>query len=260
MKLFTEGRLYFAVAVFALMGSVACSSDPKKIFQSAPPSVVYVLVDVSSTTDSDRIRRQMRTDFETVVAGWSDVGGTLRGDTIGSDALNQSTVPMRASIPALNLITSDEEYHKKKVVAPATADLKRQFDAVMAARPESATEILSALTVAAKTFNGEDFRESKHKALVLLSDMIEESRLYNFRRDALTDKRIDEIISTERAAGRLPSLKGVRVWKAGSTTQVIDDVKSRQVERFWEQYFSAAGAELKTERYGASLLDFNLNW
>ena len=37
---------------------------------------------------------------------------------------------MRASIPAftmLNQITSDEDYYKKKVVAPAVAAVRQQF-------------------------------------------------------------------------------------------------------------------------------------
>ena len=225
--------------------------------------MVYVLVDVSSTTDSDRIRRQMQSDFETVLGGWSSVGGVLRGDTIGADALNRSTVPMRASIPAfttLDNITSDEDYYKKKVVAPAVATVRQQFSQMMASKPETSTEILSALTVAAKTFSEEEYRDTNHKALVIFSDMVEESKSYNFRRDSISDKRIEEIIAAERAAGRLPSLKGVRVWKAGSTTAAINDSKTRQIEKFWQQYFAAAGAELKTERYGAALLDFNLKW
>src|SRR5580698_7903965 len=96
-------RWLFLAASCAILAG--CSRDA----HPGPPSVVYLLVDVSSTTDSDRIRRQVQRDFETVLAGWSSVGGVLRGDTIGADALNRSTVPMRASIPAfttLNQITS----------------------------------------------------------------------------------------------------------------------------------------------------------
>ena len=227
MKLKREFLLAFCAVL------VGCSKD----VHSGPPSVVYVLVDVSSTTDSDRIRHQMQSDFETVLSAWSSAGGVLRGDTIGADALNRSTVPLRASIPTFDWtkqITSDEDYHKKKVVAPAMAAVQQQFSQMMASKPESLTEILSALTVAAKTFNEEEYRESKHKALVIFSDMVEESKSYNFRHDSLSNKRIEEIIAAERTAGRLPSLKGVRVWKAGSTTATIDDSKSRQIERFWE--------------------------
>jgi hypothetical protein len=247
----------FLAATCALLGG--CSREA----HSGPPSVVYVLVDVSSTTDADRIRRQMQSDFETVVVGWSSVGGVLRGDTIGADALNRSTVPMRASIPAftvLSQITSDEDYYRKKVVAPAVTAIRQQFSQMMATKPESSTEILSALTVAAKTFSEDEYRASKHKALVIFSDMVEESKSYNFRHDSLSDKRIEQIIAAERAAGRLPLLNGVRVWKAGATTAAIDDSRTRQIEKFWAQYFAAAGADLKTERYGASLLDFTLKW
>ena len=67
----------FLAASCAMLGG--CSRD----VHSGPPSVVYMLVDVSSTTDSDRIRRQMQSDFETVLAGWSSAAGVLRGDTIG---------------------------------------------------------------------------------------------------------------------------------------------------------------------------------
>jgi hypothetical protein len=231
--------------------------------ESGPPSATYLLVDISSSTNSERIRSQTRSDFERVLSEWSTAGGILRGDGIGGDTLNQSTVPIRASIPAFNLakmITSDEEYHKKKIVAPALEEARKQFEQVLATKPAVSTEILSALTVAAKTFNGEECHEAKHKALVIFSDMVEESKLVNFQHDSLTDKRIEEIISAERKAGRLPLLTGVRVWKAGSATSQIDDSKVRQIEKFWTQYFSATGADLKTERYGAALQDFTLKW
>jgi hypothetical protein len=81
----------------------------------------------------------MQSDFETVLSAWNSEGGVLRRDTIGADVLNRSTVPRRESIPAFDWtkqITSDEDYHKTKAVAPAMAAVRQQFGQMMATKPE----------------------------------------------------------------------------------------------------------------------------
>jgi hypothetical protein len=90
--------------------------------------------------------------------------------------------------------------------------------------------------------------------------MVEESDLYNFQRDSLSDSRIAAILQAERESGRIPNLKGVRVWKAGAASGDLKEAKARQLEKFWLQYFQAAGADVAKERYASALLDFGLNW
>ncbi|MBL8234010.1 MAG: hypothetical protein JNL98_36275 [Bryobacterales bacterium] len=256
-----------ATTVLPLLGVVllcSCGSrvarEMGEMVSGKPPSAVFLLVDVSISTASTRVQEQARKDFATILDVWSKRGGQLRGDVIGADVLNRATVPLRVAVPAFNAVTSDSDYHEKKVLRPALAQANEQFGQLLATKPATKTEILNALSVAAKVFNGEEWREAHRKALVIFSDMVEESDLYDFKTDRLDDRRIAAIIEAERVAGRLPALQGVRVWKAGSAAGAIPEEKLRQIEKFWLQYFQAAGAVFPKERYAAAVLDFALQW
>ena len=48
--------------------------------------------------------------------------------------------------------------------------------------------------------------------LVILSDMIEDSSEYNFEKENLKDKRIEEIIKREKTKNRMPDLKGAKIY------------------------------------------------
>jgi len=243
--------------VFLLAG---CSGKVAEMMSSAPPSAVYVLIDISASTDSDRVRSQVRKDFDTILAAWKTKGGVLRGDVIGGNSLNESTVPIRVTIPAFNVLTSEEQYHEKKVVGPALEQAHKQLEQALLTKASQKSAILDAIGVAAKVLNGEELRQSGHRALVVFSDMVEESDLYNFQSDSLSDSRIEAILKAERESGRIPNLNGVRVWKAGAASGDLKEAKSRQLEKFWLQYFQAAGADVAKERYAPILLDFGLSW
>lgn len=251
-------KKYVGVALACLLA--ACSGKVTEMLSSAPPSAVYVLIDISASTDSDRVRSQVRKDFDTILSVWKTKGGVLRGDVIGGNSLNESTVPIRVSIPAFNVFTSEEQYHEKKVVGPALEQAHQQVEQALQTKPSQKSAILDAISVAAKVLNGEELRQSRHRALVVFSDMVEESDLYNFQSDSLTDARIAAILKAEGESGRIPNLKGVRVWKAGAASGDLKETKVRQLEKFWLQYFQAAGADVAKERYAPVLLDFGLNW
>ena len=96
------------------------------------------------------------------------------------------------------------------------------------------------------------------KRLVMFSDMIEQTDRYDFSK-RLTPERMTEIIEAERSGGRLPHLKGVKVWVAGATAQPKEGVHPDNIfaiQNFWLQYFKATGADLTKDRYAATLL----NW
>ena len=251
-------RKYGVVALACLLA--ACSGKVAEMISSAPPSAVYVLIDISASTDSGRVRSQVRRDFDTILSVWKTKGGVVRGDIIGGNSLNESTVPIRVSIPAYNVLTSEEQYHEKKVVGPALEQAHQQLEQALQTEASQKSAILGAISVAAKVLNGDELRQSGHRALVVFSDMVEESDLYNFQRDALSDSRIAAILKAERESGRIPNLKGVRVWKAGAASGELKETKARQLEKFWLEYFHAAGADVAKERYASALLDFGLNW
>ena len=112
------------------------------------------------------------------------------------------------------------------------------------------TDIMSSLHVAEeKAFKN----YNRDKAiLVILSDMIEDSSEYNFEKENLKDRRIEEIIKREKTRNRMPDLKGVKVYVvaagAGGSKRFFT------IQNFWFRYFSECGANLSKENYGSVLM------
>jgi hypothetical protein len=110
------------------------------------------------------------------------------------------------------------------------------------------TDIMGSLTVAQNLFAA---HRRDRSVLVVLSDMLEDSERYNFTRESLSEKRIEEIITAERGARRLPRLQGVKVYVVAPGTG--DTSRFFAVRNFWLKYFAACGAELPAENYGNKL-------
>ena len=253
----------FAVACVCVIAS-GCrgNSIEREVFPSANDTAVYVLFDISGSTNSAQVRESYLRDLDAIQGDLVSHGGVLRGDVIGSEALNTSTVPINVTFEPYDtfhkLQTTDERHNKQ--IRDVTEALQKQVKSTLDdAAPSSATAIMASLDFAAKILNGDQLRNAKRKALIVFSDMIEESPQYNFTRENLTDSRIRAIVSAERAAGRLPDLHGVEVWKAGASAEHLSDERSRQLQEFWIEYFKASGAELKADHYGSTLLNFSLD-
>jgi hypothetical protein len=226
------------------------------MFSSDRDTVVYVLFDVSGSTDSAAVRQHYSGDLSIITRFLSQDGGTVRGDVVSSQALNTSTVPIDVTFPVYDRVFSTENKHTKDIQA-ASGLLQQQTESLLSGSPASSqTALMAAMEVAAKILNGGQLRNAKRKCLVIFSDMVEESPRYNFQRGVLNDSRTKEIIDSERAGGRLPDLRGVKVWKTGASAVGLSDDRSRALQRFWVDYFKAAGADLAPDRYGSTLLNF----
>jgi len=112
------------------------------------------------------------------------------------------------------------------------------------------TEILNSLNIADTIFH----KEKRQKILVILSDMIQDSREYNFSQVKVTGAYIDKIIKYRRKQNLIPNLTDVKVYVAGASGS--DSKKFRSVERFWASYFQKTGADFSPHRYGHSLISF----
>jgi len=108
------------------------------------------------------------------------------------------------------------------------------------------TDILSSLHIAErifKTYNKE------RNILVIMSDMIEDSKSYNFEKERLTEKRIAEIIAKEKKAKRMPNLTNVDVYAIRNATNLSPEIVAG-IESFWLQYFKECGARIDKAHYG----------
>ncbi len=116
------------------------------------------------------------------------------------------------------------------------------------------TEILNSLNIADTLFHSEKKRK---KVLVLLSDMIQDSKEYKFDKVKITNKYIENIITNRTKQKLIPNLSGVKIYVAGASAK--DSKRFRAIELLWTRYFNAAGADFSTHRYGHSLLEFEKN-
>jgi hypothetical protein len=84
--------------------------------------------------------------------------------------------------------------------------------------------------------------------------MIQDSKEYNFDRVKVTDAYIKKIIRDRQKQNLIPKLNDVKVYVAGASA--ADSKKFRAIEKFWNRYFVACGADFSSHRYGHSLLEF----
>jgi hypothetical protein len=113
------------------------------------------------------------------------------------------------------------------------------------------TEILDSLNIADIIFHDEKERQ---KVLVILSDMIQDSKEYKFDKDKITDEYIDNVIRSRQKNKLVPDLANVKVYVAGASA--ADSDKFRAIQTFWARYFTESGADFSPHRYGHSLISF----
>jgi hypothetical protein len=113
------------------------------------------------------------------------------------------------------------------------------------------TEILDSLSIADTIFHDEKERQ---KVLVILSDMIEDSKEGKFDKDKITDEYINHIIRSRQKNNLVPNLAKVKVYVAGASA--ADSDKFRAIQAFWARYFTESGADFSPHRYGHSLINF----
>lgn len=137
--------------------------------------------------------------------------------------------------------------HEKKLKKIKTSFRDNLLNGFEGAAQANNTEIFASLRLAEQYF--EDIKGEK-KIVIILSDMIEESEFYNFRRNKIQPK---SILDKEETAHRLPNLSNIIVYVSGAyaaTGKKYDDVMG-----FWKEYFTKTGAKLKN--YTSEMIVFD---
>jgi hypothetical protein len=232
-----------------LLSSVEGKSDAfwKLGKEKKNPRVVAVFVDMSGSTNQAR-RTVYRNAFEKIYANLQQGDRIIVGTITGRSYIDFKPV-VDAEIPKqsiwVNRITFEQNLAKTK------KDIKSEVKKLLSAkRGTPRTEIINSLNIANKIFHN----EKRQKILIILSDMIQDSKEYNFDRVKVTDDYIAEIIRDRRKQNLIPKLNDVKVYVAGASA--ADSKKFRSIEKFWNRYFVACGADFSLHRYGHSLLEF----
>lgn len=110
------------------------------------------------------------------------------------------------------------------------------------------TDIFSSLLIAQKLFHN----ESRHKVLVLMSDMIEDYPPYRFEKVSWSSATNDKLLAELEQKGFIPDLSGVCVYISGVSAGSAD--LAENISRFWQAYFQRAKADMDPSRYAHVLL------
>ncbi len=252
-------KIFFLILLVVLF-SLSCEkikTDDKKIQQKT----VVVLFDLSGSTKDFR-----SVSFETFK---KILSGVTHGDVIVATKITESSIvepeiPVKEPFPefvALDktgrptdnnfLIKQAKQEVDNKLANKKDEILKIVKDFLFAGNARK-TDIMSSLHVAERIFK--NYAHDK-AILVIFSDMIEDSDVYNFENENLTQKRIEEIIKKEGIRHGMPELSGVKVYVVSAGKLSTD--RFFAIQNFWLRYFKECGANLSKENYGSSLLNFN---
>ena len=211
------------------------------------PRAIVVMVDMSGSTNKAR-RTVYRNAFEKIYENFREGDRIVVGTITGRSFIDFKPV-VDAEIPRqsvwVNRISFEQDMARTK------ENIKKQVEGLLSRKKGTPrTEILNSLNIADTLLH----KEKRQKILVVLSDMVQDSKEYNFDRVKVTDAYISSIIKHRQKNNLVPNLKGVKVYVAGASAD--EAKKFRSIERFWDSYFKVSGADFSTHRYGHSLLEF----
>lgn len=211
------------------------------------PRVIVILVDMSGSANRAR-STVYREAFEKIYQSLSQ-GDRVMVGTITSRSYIDFKPAVDAEIPKITIWVNRIQFERN--LTETREKIRREVDRLLSRkRGTKRTEILNALNIADTIFHN----EKRQKILVILSDMIQDSKEYNFTRVKITDNYIDKLIRYRRKHNLIPNLTDVKVYVAGASG--ADSNKFRSVENFWARYFAESGADFSRHRYGHSLISF----
>jgi len=204
--------------------------------------LVVVLVDTSSSITADDGRL-----YESALQ--AVLKGIKPGDRIVLGEVADRPAPRFVAHADHRFTAGGNSLHDK-------ARARRTGEAVLAdfatlrsnrTRPAQSTLLLDTV-LASSELLAEGRSRGQTLQLVLLSDMVEESRERSFARAAPTADQTARIVESLRRNGLLPNLADVQVHAVGAAGR--DAAHMASVQAFWRSYFTSAGADLRT--YGRS--------
>jgi len=232
-----------------LLSSVEGKSDAfwKLGKEKKIPRVVAVFVDMSGSTNQAR-RTVYRNAFEKVYENLQQGDRIIVGTITGRSYIDFKPV-VDAEIPSQNIWVNRITFEQN--LAKTKKEIQTEVEKLLSRkRGTPRTEIINSLNIADKIFHN----ENRQKILIILSDMIQDSKEYNFDRVNVTDDYITRIIRDRQKQNLIPKLNEVKVYVAGASAS--DSKKFRSIEKCWHRYFAACGADFSLHRYGHSLLEF----
>jgi hypothetical protein len=215
---------------------------------SQPPRAIIILVDMSGSADQTR-HTVCKEAFEKIYQNLQ-YGDRVVVGTIGSRSYIDFKPTVDEEIPKKTVWDNRLQFERN--LTKTKEKIRKEVNKLLSFNGGSLlTEILDSLNIADSIFHSE---KERRKILVILSDMIQDSKEYNFDKDEITDEYINKVIRYRQENNLMPNLMGVKVYVAGASA--ADSNKFRAVQAFWTHYFAQSGADFSPHRYGHSLINF----
>jgi len=212
------------------------------------PRLIIILLDMSDSANQAR-RTVCKDAFEKIYQNLRQGDRVVVG-TITSRSYIEFKPTVDEEIPTRTIWDNRLQFERK--LANTKEKIRRETSKLLSReRGTMLTEILDSLNIADIIFHDEKERQ---KILVVLSDMIEDSKEYNFDKEKITDEYIDNVIRDRQKSNLIPNFTGVKVYVAGASA--TDSDKFRAIQTFWERYLTKSGADFSPHRYGHSLINF----
>ena len=226
----------------------SAEADTKPKNSSQRSRLIIILVDMSGSADEAR-RTVCKEAFEKIYKNLRHGDRVVVG-TIASQSYIDFKPAVDEEIPVKTIWDNRLQFernltHSKEKIRKEVNRLLSQKGGYLL------TEILDSLNIADAIFHDEKERQ---KILVILSDMIQDSKEYKFDKDKIKDEYIHKIIRHRRENNFMPRLTGVKVYVAGASA--ADSNTFRAIQTFWTRYFAETGADFSPYRYGHSLINF----
>ena len=197
---------------------------------SPNPRLIVILVDMSASADQAR-RTVCKDAFEKVYRNLRN-GDRLVVGTITSQSYIEFKPAVDEEIPKKTVWDNRLQYEKK--LTDTKEKIRREVNKLLSQKQGTLlTEILDSLNIADIIFHDEKERQ---KVLVILSDMIQDSKEYKFDKDKITDEYINNVIRSRQKNKLVPNLANVKVYVAGASA--ADSDKFRAIQTFWARYFA----------------------
>lgn len=234
---------------FLFLNSMNQNADAASLFgkDKNPPRAIVVFVDMSGSTNKAR-RTVYRNAFDKIYKNLREEDRIVVG-TITSHSYIDFKPAVDVDIPKQTIWDNRLQYEQK--LAKIKKSVKDAVNRLLSRKKgTSYTEILNSLNVADTILH----KEKRKKILVILSDMIQDSKQYKFERYKISNKYIANVIRNQKRQNLIPNLGDVKVYVAGASAP--NSKKFRDIQKFWARYFTESKADFSTHRYGHSLLEF----
>jgi hypothetical protein len=244
-------ELLLIVSAFFAPAAVSVAAE------SHAPTSVVVFVDFSASIQGPA-RAAHRREIETNILPFLTAGDRIMIAAIHDKTLTGFRPLAEVTLPPLpqfngfkdNTLKHAQAVKETERVIAANrqqlkADVAQTFAQPLASRY---TDIFSSLAMAEKYFHG----DPRRKVLVLMSDMIEDNPPYKFDAMPWRPGDIGKLINELAAKRLIPDLTDVCVYVSGASAR--NAALAGHISRFWQAYFSRAGADFDPARYAHVLL------